>query len=197
MAFHTRLKFFRWAIFFAIIVSIVIYYRSALELSFPDIVLLVTALLIAWYARETLALVELTRTKDQPFLEIELPENGAKTVLKNLGPTPAYSPSIKTLHIGENIFEFDPLYQSRLPIAPNEIREVWMHHKEQNTNESFVHSLPALRNAILNAQGSPQLKIVLQYFDKDGIKLKRNLFIKTGGNQISGDQYIYTSTTSE
>lgn len=168
-----------------------------LELSFSDLVLLITALLVAWYAMETLALVELTRTKDQPFLEIEFRENGAKIVLKNLGPTPAYSPNINILQIGGDIFEFDPLHQSRLPISPNETREVWVHHIKQNTNTSFVDSLPVLKNAILNLQENSQVKIVLQYFDKDGTKLRRILFIKTGGNKISEDQYIYTSTTPE
>jgi len=196
MSLLIRLKIFRWCTFLGIPILIFIFtcYIDKISISISDLILSITALLIAWYSSETLALVELTRVKDRPFLEITFQENGAKVILKNLGTTPAYSPSINLLQVDENMFEFDPLFQSRLPILSGEAREVWMHHKNQQTGSSFVYSLPALHNAILNSKQNSPLKITIQYFDKDGAKLKRNLYIKIGGELLQ-KKYIYTSTS--
>ena len=163
-----------------------------------DAILLATMFVIASQAWETRRLVELTRIKDQPFLEIEFQNKGAEVLLKNLGQSPAYSPSVTSIEIaGNEHLYFDPLYTSRLPILPGESREVWMHHQRvgEGSTNSFAESAPVLKNFVIN-QDSP-IKITLRYFDKNGEKLYRDLFIKVGGNKISGDQQIYTSTSPE
>ena len=163
-----------------------------------DYILLVTGFFIAWQAWETRRLSELTRIKDQPLLEVEFHNKGAKVVLKNIGQSPAYSPSISSVEIATNEhLDFDPLHTSLLPIMPDESREVWMHHQRINEGSvsGFVESIPVLKNTVINA--TAPVKITLQYFDKVGKKLCRNLYIKVGGNKISGDQQIYTSTNSE
>lgn len=164
------------------------------------IVLLATGVFIAWQAWETRRLAELTRVKEQPLLEIEfeLQKNGAKVLLKNIGQSPAYSPSISSVEIAENEhLDFDPLHASRLPILPGESREVWMHHQRVSNGSisGYLESAPVLEKAIASSK-SP-IKITLQYFDKNGEKLSRNLYIKIGGNKISGNQQIYTSTSPE
>ena len=161
----------------------------------PTAVLLLTGVFIAWQAWETRRLAELTRVKDQPFLEIEFQNKGAKVSLKNLGQSPAYSPSISSIEIVANEhLDFDPLHTSRLPILPGESREVWMHHQRVNEGaiSGFVESALVLKNFVIS-KDTPT-KITLQYFDKNGEKLRRDLYIKVGGNKISGDQQIYTST---
>ena len=163
-------------------------------------VLLITGIFIAWQAWETQQLAKLTRIKDQPLLEIEFPNNGAKIVLKNIGRSPAYSPSMSSLQISANErLDFDPLHTSRLPIPNGESQKFWIHHKciEKGSISSFADSITVLKKAIINRNVSVPFKIVLQYFDKDGVKLKRDLFIKLGGNKISSDQSIYTSTSPE
>lgn len=163
-----------------------------------DYILLGTMLFVAWQAWETRRLAELTRVQEQPLLEIEFQNKGAEVLLKNIGKSPAYSPSISSVEIAPNEhLDFDPLHASRLPILPGESREVWMHHQRisEGSTRSFVESVPVLKNAVLKSN-SP-IKIALQYYDKNGKKLERNLYIKIGGNKISGNQQIYTSTNSD
>lgn len=167
-------------------------------MNLSDFILLLTGLFVAWQARETYRLAELTRIKDRPLLEVEFQNKGAKVQLKNIGQSPAYSPSISSVEIAINEhLDFDPLHTSRLPILPGESREVWMHHQKvsEGSISSFADSTPVLKNAIIN-KNTP-VKIAVQYFDKDGVKLQRNLYIRIGGNKISGDQQIYTTTTWE
>lgn len=167
-------------------------------MNLSDFILLLTGLFVAWQARETYRLAELTRVKDQPLLEVEFQNKGAKVLLKNIGQSPAYSPSISSVEIATNEhLDFDPLHTSRLPILVGESREVWMHHQRVNEGSigGFVESAPVLKNFVVS-KNTP-IKITLQYFDKDGVKLQRNLYIKVGGNKISGDQQIYTTTTCE
>jgi hypothetical protein len=202
MTLWVKLKFFRWGILILIPLSIIafFYFGGKFVVSVSDLILFITALLLVWYAHETLALVELTRIKDQPLLEVEFQNNGAEIVLKNIGQSPAYSPSISALQITDNeYFDFDPLHSSRLALLPGESRKVWMHHQVISSNSigGFVESIPALRNAVINRGIDTPLKISLQYFDKDGVKILHILYVKMGGNKISNSQYIYTSTTSE
>lgn len=167
-------------------------------MTLSDFILVGTAIFIAWQARETRRLAELTRIKDQPLLEVEFQNKGAKVLLKNIGQSPAYSPSISSIEIATNEhLDFDPLHTSRLPILVGESREVWMHHQRVNEGSisGFVESVPVLKNFVVSKD--VPIKITLQYFDKDGVKLQRNLYIRTGGNKISGDQQIYTTTTCE
>lgn len=167
-------------------------------MSVSDFILVITGVFIGWQAWETRRLAELTRIKDQPLLEVEFQNSGAEVVLKNIGSSPAYSPSINPLQVADNeYFGFDPLHNSRLPILPNEVRKVWMHHRSvtENSIGGFVESVPALKSSILNKKEA--LKITLQYFDKDGVKLRRELYIKISGSEISGNQQIYTTTNSE
>ena len=167
-------------------------------MSLSDFILLVTGVFIAWQAWETRRLANLTRIKDQPLLEVEFQNSGAKVVLKNIGQSPAYSPSISSIEITTNEhLDFDPLYTSRLSILPGQSREVWMHHQRVSENSigGFVDSTPVLKDAVISA--SSPLKISVQYFDKDGVKLCRNLYIKISGNRIGDNQQIYTSTSSE
>ncbi len=163
-----------------------------------DYILLGTGLFVAWQAWETRQLAKLTRVKDQPLLEVEFQNKGAKVLLKNIGQSPAYSPSISSIEIATNEhLDFDPLHTSRLPILVGESRDVWMHHQrvDQGSIEGFVESAPVLKNFVIS-KDTP-IKITLQYFDKDSVKLQRDLYIKVGGNKISGDQQIYTTTTCE
>jgi hypothetical protein len=167
-------------------------------LDFSDLILLITGIFIAWQAWETRRLSELTRTKEQPLLEIEFQSKGAEVLIKNIGQSPAYSPSISSISVASNEhLDFDPLHSSRLPIIPGESRRVWMHHQRisEGSIGGFVESMPVLRKVVENS--SDPIKIVLQYFDKNGEKLNRVLYIKVGGNKISGDQQIYTSTNPE
>jgi len=167
-------------------------------MDFPTSILLLTGLFIAWQAWETRRLAELTRIKDQPLLEIEFQNNGAKVLLKNIGQSPAYSPSISSIEIATNEhLDFDPLHTSRLPILPGESREVWMHHQcvGKGSISSFAESAPVLKNTVINKDAP--IKITLRYFGKNGEKLCRDLYIKVGGNKISGNQQIYTSTNLE
>ena len=167
-------------------------------MNLSDFILLITGIFIAWQAWETRRLAELTRIKDQPLLEVLFPNNEAKVQLKNIGQSPAYSPSISSIEIAVNEhLDFDPLHTSLLPILPGESREVWMHHQLVSAGSigSFVESGPVLKNSVINKDAPT--KITLQYFDKDGVKLQRNLYIRVGGNKISGDQQIYTTTTCE
>lgn len=167
-------------------------------MTLSDFILLITGIFIAWQAWETRRLAELTRIKDQPFLEVLSPNNGAKFQLKNIGQSSAYSPSISSIKIALNEhLDFDPLHTSRLPILPGEIREVWMHHQRVSIGSisGFVESGLVLKNSVIS-KDTPT-KITLQYFDKDGVELHRNLYIRIGGNKISGDQQIYTTTTRE
>ena len=167
-------------------------------MTLSDFILLVTGIFIAWQAWETRRLAELTRIKDQPLLEVLFPNNGAKVQIKNIGQSPAYSPSISSIEIATNEhLDFDPLHTSRLPIQLGESREVWMHHQKVNEGSisGFVESATVLKNFVIG-KNSP-IKIILQYFDKDGVNLCRNLYIRLGGNTISGDQQIYTTTTCE
>src|SRR3989338_3674192 len=196
MSLGVRLKIFRLGVLFGIPASIVLFIwcGGVLLVSISDLILFITALLLVWYAGETLALVELTRIKDQPFLEIAFPNDGAKVILKIFGSMPAYSPTISSIRIGENILDFDPLLQSQLPILPNEARDFWVHHRKGSS--SFVDSLPVLRDLILNSSQSSNLKITIRYFDKDGEKLERNLYLKVGG-ELSQKKYIYASTSPE
>lgn len=168
------------------------------RMTLSDFILLITGIFIAWQAWETRRLAELTRIKDQPLLEVEFQNNGAKVLLKNIGQSPAYSSSISSIEIATNEhLDFDPLHTSRLPILPSESRAVWMHHQKvsEGSISGFVESVPVLKNAVIN-KNSP-IKITVQYFDKDGVKIQRNLYIRVGGNKISGDQQIYTTTTCE
>lgn len=161
-------------------------------------ILLLTGLFIAWQAWETRRLAELTRIKNQPLLEVEFQNKGAKVLLKNIGESPAYSPSISSIEIAANEhLDFDPLHTSRLPILPGDSREVWMHHQRVNEGSinSFAESVSILKSTIINT-GTP-IKITVQYFDKNGEKLCRDLYIKIGGNKISGNQQIYVSTNLE
>lgn len=163
-----------------------------------DYILLGTGLFIAWQAWETRQLAKLTRIKDQPLLEVEFQNDGAKVQLKNIGQSPAYSPSISSIEIAINEhLDFDPLHTSRLPILSGESREVWMHHQKVSEGSigGFVESAPVLKKFLIKKDTST--KITLQYFDKDGVKLCRNLYIKVSGNKISGNQQIYTTTTPE
>lgn len=162
------------------------------------LIFLATGLFIAWQAWETRRLAELTRVKEQPLLEVEFQNKGAKVSLKNIGQSPAYSPSISSIEIAANEhLDFDPLHISRLPILPGESREVWMHHQlvSEGSFGGYVESIPVLKNTAINS--NTPIKISLQYFDKNGEKLCRNLYIKVGGNKISGDQQVYTSTNPE
>src|SRR3989344_47703 len=164
----------------------------------PSVILLITGVFIAWQAWETRRLAVLTRIKDQPLLEIEFQSDGAKVLLKNIGRSPAYSPSIRSIKIATyEHLDFDPLHTSRLPILPGQSREVWMHHQRvaEGAISGFVESALVLKNFVIS-KDTPT-KITLQYFDKDGVKLQRNLYIRVGGNKISGDQQIYTTTTCE
>ncbi len=159
-------------------------------------ILLITGLFIAWQAWETRRLATLTRIKDQPLLEVLFPNNKAKVQLKNIGQSPAYSPSISSIEIAINEhLDFDPLYTSRLPILPGENREFWMHHRRVSEGSigGFGESVSVLQKALVNSK--VPIKIDLQYFDKNGEKIQRNLYIKVGGNKIIGDQQIYTTTT--
>lgn len=172
------------------------YYFFCMSLS--DFILLITGVFIAWQAWETRRLAKLTRVKDQPLLEVEFQNSGAKVQLKNTGQSPAYSPSISSIEIATNEhLDFDPLHNSRLPILPGESREVWMHHQRvsESSISGFVESAPVLKNFVVS-KDTPT-KITLQYFDKDGVKLQRKLYIRVGGNKISGDRQIYTITTCE
>ena len=167
-------------------------------MNLSDFILLITGIFIAWQARETYRLAELTRIKDRPLLEVEFQNKGAKVLLKNIGQSPAYSPSISSIEIATNEhLDFDPLHTSRLPILVGESREVWMHHQCVNEGSigGFVESAPVLKNFVVSKDAP--IKIALQYFDKDGVKLQRTLYIRVGGNKISGDQQIYTTTTCE
>ena len=167
-------------------------------MNLPDFILAGTGIFIAWQAWETRRLAELTRIKEQPLLEIEFQNKGAKVLLKNIGQSPAYSPSVSSIQIATNEhLDFDPLHTSRLPILPGESREVWMHHQRVSEGliGGFVESAPVLQKAVVNI--NVPIKISLQYFDKNGEKLRRILYIKVGGNKISGDQKIYTSTNLE
>ncbi len=167
-------------------------------MNIADYILLGTMLFVAWQAWETRRLAELTRVQERPLLEVEFQNKGAKVLLKNIGKSPAYSPSISSIEIATNEhLDFDPLHTSRLPILSGESREVWMHHQRINEGSigGFMESVPVLKNTVMNT--TTPIKISLQYFDKDGEKLKRDLYIKVGGNKISGDQQIYTSTNSE
>lgn len=167
-------------------------------MTLSDFIFVGTAIFIAWQAWETRRLAELTRTKEQPLLEVDFQNKGAKVSLKNIGQSPAYSPSISSIKIATNEhLDFDPLHTSRLPILPGESREVWMHHQivSDGSIGGYVESEPVLKNAVVNSNAP--VKISLQYFDKNGEKLHRDLYIKIGGNKISGDQQIYTSTNPE
>jgi hypothetical protein len=167
-------------------------------MNLSNLVLLITALFIAWQAWETRRLAELTRIGDQPLLDIEFQNNGAEISMKNIGRSPAYSPSIAPLKISDNeYFDFDPLHNSRSSILPDETRKVWMHHRRitETSIGGFLESVPALRNIITQRRESAPLKMNLQYFDKNGVRLSRILYIKISGNQIAGSQHIYTSTT--
>ncbi len=167
-------------------------------MTLSDFILLITGIFIAWQAWETRQLAKLTRIKDQPLLEVEFQNSGAKVQLKNIGQSPAYSPSISSIEIATNEhLDFDPLHTSRLPIQLGESREVWMHHQKVNEGSigGFVESAPVLKNFLIN-KDTPT-KITLQYFDKDGVKLCRDLYIKVSGNKISGNQQIYTTTSCE
>lgn len=164
----------------------------------PNAILILTGLFIAWQAWETRKLAELTRIKDQPLLEVEFQNDGAKVELKNIGQSPAYSPSISSIEIATNEhLDFDPLHTSRLPILLGESREVWMHHQKVSEGSigGFVESASVLKNFLIN-KDTPT-KITLQYFDKDSVKICRDLYIKVSGNKISGNQQIYTTTTCE
>ncbi|MCX6715635.1 MAG: hypothetical protein NT077_01300 [Candidatus Taylorbacteria bacterium] len=164
-----------------------------------EIILSITGIFIAWQAWETRKLAKLTRIKDQPLLEVEFQNQGTEVVLKNLGQSPAYSPLINSLQITNNeYFDFDPLHSSRLSILPGESRKVWMHHRivTERSIGGFLESIPALKNSILNRRINTPFKMDLQYFDKDGVKLTRSLYVKIGGNEVSGGRYIYTSTSS-
>ncbi len=161
-------------------------------------ILLITGFFIAWQAWETRRLAVLTRIKDQPLLEVEFQSNGAKVLLKNIGQSPAYSPSISSIEIATNErLDFDPLHTSRLPIQLGESREVWMHHQrvDEKSIGGFVESAPVLKNFLISK--TTPTKITLRYFDKDGVKICRDLYIKVSGNKISGNQQIYTTTTCE
>ena len=57
-------------------------------ITLSDIILLGTGIFIAWQAWETRRLAELTRVKDQPLLEVEFQNKGAKVLLKNIGQSP-------------------------------------------------------------------------------------------------------------
>lgn len=167
-------------------------------MTLSDFILVGTAIFIAWQAWETRRLAELTRVKEQPLLDVDFQNKGAKVLLKNIGQSPAYSPSISSIEIATNEhLDFDPLHTSRLPILPDESREVWMHHQRVSDESvgGYVESVPVLKNVVTNS--NVPIKIILQYFDKNGEKLSRNLYIKIGGNKISGDQQIYTSTNPE
>ena len=167
-------------------------------MNLSDFILSITAIFIGWQSWETRRLVKLTKIKDQPLIEVEFQNQGAEITLKNIGQSPAYSPSISSIEITINEhLDFDPLHSSRLPILINESRKVWMHHQRVNEKSigGFVESAPVLKNFVIS-KNTPT-KIILQYFDKDGVKLRRNLYIKVSGNKISGDQKIYTTTTCE
>lgn len=160
-----------------------------------DLILLVTAIFIAWQAWETRNLAKLTRIKDQPFLEMEFKNNGAELILKNLGQSPAYSPSISQLWVADNeYFNFDPLHDSRSAIIPNETRKIWISHRKINEDGSLssqLNSVSILTTHIIVK--NINLKVSLQYFDKDGEKLNRILYLK-----FSKEKYlIYTTTISE
>jgi len=164
-----------------------------MELS--DIILLGTGIFIAVQAIQTRKLVRLTEMRELPFLEVEFQNSGATVFLKNIGQSPAYSPSISSIEIANNErLDFDPLQTSRQSILPNESRKVWMHHQKVNEGSigGFVDSTPILRNFVLNS--NTPVKITLRYFDKIGEKISRDLYITVGGNKISGDQQIYTTT---
>lgn len=167
-------------------------------ITLSDFILTFTGALIAWQAFETRRLVVLTRIKDQPLLEVEFGNAGADVTLKNIGQSPAYSPSISSIEIeNDEHLHFDPLHTSRLPIMPEESRQVWMQHQRVSDNSisSFVESYTVLMKTVLEA--SKPIQICLQYFDKDGVKLFRKLYIKASGTKIVGNKQIYTTTNSE
>jgi len=205
------LKILRWISWIiclaAVIFTIVLFYQllSGQEsLSLSDTVLIITALFIALSSVETKAIIELTRAKERPFLEIVFPSNDLifknKVGLKNLGQSPAYSPGIKSIEIEKDRFDFDPLETSRLPIQPNESREVWVHHIRSTDKGSISvgNVFPVLEQQVFEyykKQPVSPLKIEIYYFDNLGIKCKRDLYIKVGG--IGEKKYIYTSTSPE
>ena len=165
-----------------------------------DSILVITLIFIAWQAFETRRSVNLSITKEQPLLEIEFKNNGAEIELRNIGNSPAYSPSIESLKItGGESFDFDPLHDSLAPILQGESRKVWMHHTKKNEGSihSFTESIPVLKSAIINSTSNIPTQLNLEYFDKNGIKLIRNLYIKISGSNLAGDQKIYTTTSSE
>lgn len=167
-------------------------------MNLSDFILLLTGLFVAWQARETYRLAELTRVEDQPLLELEIPNNGVKVLLKNIGQSPAYSTSISSIKIATNEhLDFDPLETSRFPILPGKDQEIWMYHQQINEGsiKSFAESIPVLKKALI--ERNAPLKVSLKYYDKVGEKLSRDLYIKIGGNKISGDQQIYVSTNPE
>ena len=207
---NSSVKIFRLAIFSGIFIFILVLFYQLLNFEeFPklsDIVLIITALFMAWSSLETHAIVELTRKKEQPFLEIVFPDNKSNLpfqntiVLKNFGQSPAYSPKIESIEIETDRFDFDPLESSRLPIQPNEIREVWIHlmSKTNKGTTSVGNVLPLLVKRVVEyhkKHPTSKQEFVISCFDNLGKKCERNLYINIGG--IGEKKYIYTSTSKE
>ena len=204
-----RLRLMRWLLFMlGILVSAIFIYHLICHPEIPslsDTILILTALVIAWTSIETQAIVELTRTKEKPLLEVSFPDSKNqfrnKIVLTNLGQSPAYSPKIASVIIDNEIFEFDPLGSSRLPIQPNESREVWVYHtqiQDDGSKKSVGNVVPQLEKAIIKDFKSYLLsprKLVISYFDSVAQPCKRELYLRVGG--VAGQAYIYTSTSPD
>ena len=171
----------------------------------------ITAVIIWQYTRETYLLRKISNQQlensiedKQPFLEIIFPNNNSvfrnTVVLKNFGQSPAYSPTIKSIEIEKNRFDFDPLKTSQLPIQPNESREVWIHHTltTDKRKTSVGNVLPLLEKLVFGYNTkfpSNPLKIEIRCFDYQGRECERNLYIKIGGIEVK--KYIYTSTSTK
>lgn len=192
-----HLRVIRWSVVVLIALALLcfIYAGEKKDLNTSDLILLVTAVLIAWYSFETLSLVELTRIKDQPFLDIEFPRNGRKILLVNSGATPAYSASITPLRVGDSTYSFDPLWVARVSILPGEKREVWMYHKHKD-GSSYGDSVSLLHGQLIK-DNEAEHSVEVKYFDKDGIELRRTLYIRGGGSFLDVDMKVYATTSKE
>lgn len=164
----------------------------------PDFIQVITALCVAWQSWETNRLNKLTRIKDQPFIEVYFPKliNGqinGKLIIKNLGQSPAYSISIGKVSINDNEFMFDPNKDTRESLLPMDSREIWVHCI--SNGKSILNSLGVLVNMVYSDQvKNNNIKLFLKYHDKDGVELKRTLYLKVGGGD-AGVQYLYTTTS--
>lgn len=161
---------------------------------------LIVGLFVAWQAWETAKITKLTTLKELPFLEIEFPDKSDVSYvhIHNIGASPAYTPRISNLVVSNNTyFDFDPLSKSRQPILPGERRPILLRYMDgttnsiRETNNLLIH---CLLTQIKDNQKKPYFEVCLAYFDKEGNKITRHLFIRLGGHMITANTRPYATT---